>query len=82
MMITFRWHLFRFKIVIFTNQAGIEKNKQNPDHIKGKIIDLSEELQIPIQALVAAATDKNRKPNTTMWKFFEENMNQGVKLGT
>jgi bifunctional polynucleotide phosphatase/kinase len=33
-----------YKVIIFTNQAGIEKNKQKPQDITGKILDLSEEV--------------------------------------
>lgn len=69
-----------YKVVIFTNQAGLEKGKQKQIDITGKIVDLVEELGFPLQALVAAATDVNRKPNTTMWDYFQEKMNGGVKL--
>jgi len=68
-----------YKVIIFTNQAGIEKNKQNPADIKGKILDLATELGFPIQAFVAAATDAWRKPNTSMWDFMIKNHNGGVQ---
>lgn len=34
-----------FRIVIFSNQAGVEKGKQNVDHLKGKILDLQREVK-------------------------------------
>jgi hypothetical protein len=33
-----------FKVVIFTNQGGIEKNKQKKSDITGKITDLAKEV--------------------------------------
>eukprot|EP01097_Dermamoeba_algensis_P011417 TRINITY_DN884_c0_g1_i2.p1 TRINITY_DN884_c0_g1~~TRINITY_DN884_c0_g1_i2.p1 ORF type:complete len:291 (+),score=75.39 TRINITY_DN884_c0_g1_i2:98-970(+) len=72
-------HADGFRIVIFTNQGGIEKGKQKQSDITGKIDDLAAELGIPIQALIATATDGNRKPHPTMWKFFIKNLNGGVE---
>lgn len=37
-------HKSGYKIVIFTNQGGIEKNKQNPNDITGKILDIAAEV--------------------------------------
>jgi bifunctional polynucleotide phosphatase/kinase len=34
-------HESGFKIVIFTNQGGIEKKRQNKGDITGKILDIS-----------------------------------------
>lgn len=50
--------------MIFSNQAGIEKNKQKPSDIKGKLIDLSKELGFPLQAFIASATGKNHGMET------------------
>jgi bifunctional polynucleotide phosphatase/kinase len=73
-------HKDGFKVVIFTNQGGIEKKHQKASDITGKILDLSSQIGIPLQALVASGTDKYRKPHSTMWNFFVKNMNGGVKL--
>ena len=54
-----------YMIVIFSNQAGIEKNKQNPEDLKGKILDICEELGFPVFCYFSTATDVNRKPNTS-----------------
>eukprot|EP01091_Cochliopodium_minus_P020133 TRINITY_DN869_c2_g1_i1.p1 TRINITY_DN869_c2_g1~~TRINITY_DN869_c2_g1_i1.p1 ORF type:complete len:412 (+),score=131.78 TRINITY_DN869_c2_g1_i1:64-1299(+) len=63
-----------FTIVIFSNQAGIEKNKQHPDDLKGKIFDICESIGFPVFAFLASATDVNRKPNPTMWDYFVKNV--------
>lgn len=73
-------HSEGYKIVIFTNQAGVEKKKTKLSDITGKILDLSNELDIPLQAFVAIATDIHRKPNNTMWEIFCKDYNQNVKI--
>ncbi|PRP86814.1 bifunctional polynucleotide phosphatase/kinase-like [Planoprotostelium fungivorum] len=67
-----------YKIVIFTNQAGIKKGNTKREHIEGKIIDLSEELGFPIQAFAASTEDIFRKPNATMWDYMIKHHNQGI----
>jgi len=74
------WYNKGYKIVIFTNQGGIEKKKQELKHITGKILDITEKLSFPVQAFVAHATNIHRKPNTTMWDFFVTNCNKGVDV--
>lgn len=69
-----------YKVVIFTNQAGIEKKNTSAKDITNKILDLQQELGFPLQAFVAAATDHYRKPNTTMWKYLEQHSNGGVAI--
>eukprot|EP01127_Copromyxa_protea_P001970 TRINITY_DN1186_c0_g1_i2.p1 TRINITY_DN1186_c0_g1~~TRINITY_DN1186_c0_g1_i2.p1 ORF type:complete len:394 (-),score=106.18 TRINITY_DN1186_c0_g1_i2:55-1236(-) len=69
-----------YKVVIFTNQGGIEKNKQNKSDITGKISDVAKELGIPIQAFVAGAEDNYRKPFTAMWDYMVEHLNDGVEI--
>jgi len=68
-----------FKIVIFTNQGGIEKGKQKKGDITGKILDLAEQLGFPLQALIAGAENLYRKPNSEMWDYFVANLNKGVE---
>lgn len=68
-----------YKIVIFTNQAGIEKKKVNPKDIETKIIALSKAANVPFQAFASAATDHCRKPHTFMWDLLIDKYNAGVK---
>ena len=42
-----------YKIVIFSNQAGIEGGQVKPNVLKGKFIQLFKSLKIPFQALCA-----------------------------
>jgi bifunctional polynucleotide phosphatase/kinase len=73
-------HKDGWNIVIFTNQAGVEKGKTRIDDITGKILDLAEELGFPIQACVATATNHWRKPHTSMWDFFVKTMRKGAAV--
>lgn len=73
-------HKDGFQVVIFTNQAGVEKGKTNLFDVQGKIVDISVELGFPILGCIAAATNHWRKPHTTMWEFVEQKLNQGVKV--
>lgn len=72
------------KIVIFTNQAGIN-GKNGYDNtkevqIKGKIQDIQKELGIPLQAFIATTDDIYRKPSTSLWELMASKHNGGVKI--
>jgi hypothetical protein len=54
--------------VIFSNQGGVEKNKQNIEDLKGKVDDLVEITAIPILCYFATSEDVYRKPNTKQKK--------------
>lgn len=69
-----------FKILVFTNQAGITKGNQKAEDIKGKIADLSKELDVPLVALVATAKDVFRKPSSEMFHVFQNKYNGGVAV--
>lgn len=71
----------RYKLVIFTNQGGIEKGKQKPEDIKGKIMDMCKDLGFPIQAFVSPRRGLYRKPSTGMWTYFLKHCNGGIKPG-
>ena len=73
-------HGLGYKIIIFSNQGGITKGKQNESDITGKITDMSAELGIPIQAFCAKSDDIYRKPSTAMFTAFREHFNGGVPV--
>jgi len=45
-------HSSGFKIVIFTNQAGVGKGKQKLSDLTGKITDIAAHLKFPFQAFM------------------------------
>jgi bifunctional polynucleotide phosphatase/kinase len=71
------------KLVIFTNQGGINGtkgyDKSKERMICGKIEDIIADLGVPVQALVATTDDVYRKPATDMWDYMVSHLNNGVK---
>jgi bifunctional polynucleotide phosphatase/kinase len=70
------------RIVIITNQNGIEKGSQRAEDILTKIDTMAAQLgetpNSPILALVATSKDKYRKPSPIIWDLFIEKLNVGV----
>ncbi|XP_064606402.1 bifunctional polynucleotide phosphatase/kinase-like [Liolophura sinensis] len=69
-----------YRVVFFTNQAGIEKQKVKPREVMTKIEDIISQLGIPVIALICTGNNHFRKPSTMMWDYFLENCNGGVKV--
>ncbi|XP_061169091.1 bifunctional polynucleotide phosphatase/kinase-like [Saccostrea echinata] len=69
-----------YRVIFFTNQAGIEKLKAKPEDIMKKVEDMIAELAIPVLCFVCTGNNHYRKPSTAMWDFFVENANGGVKV--
>ncbi|KAL6053486.1 DNA kinase/phosphatase Pnk1 [Balamuthia mandrillaris] len=69
-----------FKLVIFSNQAGIETGKTRAQDVQGKIKDIVKELGIPIQAFLASCDDEWRKPRPSMWEHMVQHCNGGVQV--
>ncbi|KAG5674964.1 hypothetical protein PVAND_004908 [Polypedilum vanderplanki] len=69
-----------FKIVVFTNQAGIETKKVTISEVKQKITMISERLEVPVQFFIATSSTNYRKPRTGMWELLQENFNDGIKI--
>ena len=38
------------------------------------------QIDLPFAVMIAGCKDGNRKPNTGMWDFFRDNLNDGVKI--
>jgi bifunctional polynucleotide phosphatase/kinase len=61
-----------FKIVIFTNQSGVEANKTTVAKVKQKLEDVSKALKVPVQVFAVTRMSVYRKPNVGMWEFLEK----------
>lgn len=57
----------KYKIVIFTNQAGIGLGKLKINEFKPKIEKIICELDIPVQVFVSTGKGVYRKPAPGMW---------------
>lgn len=69
-----------YKVVLFTNQRGISKNKVRIPDFKKKIEDIIERIGIPIQVFAATSNSIYRKPRIGMWNALCESKNGGVKI--
>jgi bifunctional polynucleotide phosphatase/kinase len=69
-----------FKVVIFSNQAGVSVGKTTSAALEKKFINMQKSLKIPMQTLCATDSDGNRKPAVGMWDFFSKNCNGGVAI--
>lgn len=69
-----------FKIVVFTNQGGIEKGNQTTQNIKKKIMTIHQRLEVPVQFFIATGYTKFRKPRIGMWEALEHEHNDGVSV--
>eukprot|EP01083_Nonionella_stella_P202290 739137_1 len=73
-------HRDGYQVVIFSNQNGIGSGKQSLDSVSGKVIDLSEALEIPLFGFLSIHKDHWRKPNTSMWDYFVAHYNNDVAI--
>lgn len=64
-----------YKIVVFSNQAGIEKKKTKADDIQKKVLAMIDALGFPFQMFVGTGENIYRKPGTAPWEFMVEKCN-------
>lgn len=69
-----------FKIVVFTNQAGVESKRITIPEVKKKITMISKRLDIPMQFFVSTASTIFRKPRIGMFQALENQFNDDIKI--
>ncbi|KAI3502966.1 hypothetical protein L1887_31398 [Cichorium endivia] len=79
-----------FKLVIFTNEANIERWKNNRlvavDSKIGRLDSFINLVNVPIEVLFACAVSKGqehdpfRKPTTGIWRIMEQQFNSGISI--
>ncbi|CAI2350531.1 unnamed protein product [Caenorhabditis sp. 36 PRJEB53466] len=74
-----KWHSDGYKIVIFTNQKGIQVGKVDRNEFKKKIEAIVVKIGVPIQAFVSVAGGIYRKPCIGMWEELKQK-NDGVEI--
>ncbi|BFZ15733.1 hypothetical protein BsWGS_18772 [Bradybaena similaris] len=70
----------KFKIVIFTNQLGVARNKTKIEDLMKKINNVVAKLQVPVQVFIATHEGRYRKPMTGMWEILQNRYNDGVSI--
>lgn len=73
-------HKDGYKLIIFTNQAGIAAGKQTVPGIQKKISTIISALGVPMQAIVSTGKGPYRKPALGMWDFLKSEANDGVTI--
>ena len=80
--------LYRYMIVILSNQAGIgvrndpKEAKMNPerlDEFKRKVNTVLSQLELPISIYAATGLDKYRKPRIGMWQQLTKDFGLNVQ---
>lgn len=69
-----------FKIVVFTNQRGIETGKETIGNLKQKIVMIQQRLDIPCHFFIATGSTNYRKPRIGMWETLERKFNDGIPI--
>jgi len=69
-----------YRVVIFTNQAGIGKGIVKKPDFQAKLTAIQKSLNVPLLVVAATEDDKYRKPNTGMWDYFTASLNGGKKV--
>lgn len=75
-----RLHSDKFKVVIFTNQAGIGQSKQKQKIFKSKVENICAKINIPMQVFVATSYDIYRKPAPGMWDHLVKYKNDNIEI--
>ncbi len=74
------YHSKGFKIIIISNQAGVQKGTAKIETIQKKIELVMEAIGLPMQAFIATHRNYYRKPSPGLWKFMCEKLNGDVKV--
>jgi bifunctional polynucleotide phosphatase/kinase len=69
------YHDKGYKLVIMSNQGGIEKGHTKLSDIQTKVENITEQVGVPIQCLFAPNKDYYHKPAPGMWHYFTTNLN-------
>uniref|UniRef100_A0A336MJT2 CSON000292 protein n=1 Tax=Culicoides sonorensis TaxID=179676 RepID=A0A336MJT2_CULSO len=68
-------HKDGYKIVFFTNQAGISSGKLKITEFRKKVERIISKLNIPVQVFISTGKGKYRKPILGMWETLEKKAN-------
>jgi len=65
-------HDQKFKLVVFSNQAGIQTRLDGvlATRLKSRIDQILRAINLPVDVFLATSKDRYRKPETGMWEFF------------
>lgn len=73
-------HKEGFKLVFFTNQAGVGSGKVKIDEIKKKFERVISKVNVPVQLFMSTGKNKYRKPVTGSWGVLTQSKNDGLAI--
>ncbi|XP_063709499.1 uncharacterized protein F21D5.5 [Culicoides brevitarsis] len=73
-------HKDGYKIVFFTNQAGISSGKLKIGDFRKKVERIVAKLNVPVQVFVSTSKGKYRKPILGMWELLETKENGNIEI--
>lgn len=69
-----------YKIVLFTNQAGLGMDKKKISDFKMKIEKIIKVYDVPMQVFISTTRSIYRKPSMKMWDILEKDYNNNVRI--
>lgn len=69
-----------YKIVIFTNQAGIGRGRIKISEFMEKIGKVVKMYKVPIQVFISTTNSIYRKPSIKMWTTLQKDFNQNIPI--
>ncbi|XP_059474148.1 uncharacterized protein F21D5.5 [Neocloeon triangulifer] len=75
-----KMHAEGYKLVLFSNQAGIGSRKIIISEFQHKIESVIRKLGVPMQAFISTGTSVYRKPLTGMWDYLAEKKNHSKTI--
>jgi bifunctional polynucleotide phosphatase/kinase len=69
-----------YRIIIFSNQLGIEKNKITIYDLISKINNIITYINIPIDIFISIKNNNYRKPAIGMWEYMNKYLNNNIKI--
>lgn len=74
-------HSKDYRIVVFTNQSGLEKHKILIGDLVEKTSAVTKLIAVPIYVYIAGGSDHYRKPSTEMWHVFCRDNGEEIDYG-
>ncbi len=72
-------HAAGYRLVVFTNQGGIEKGKESLAAVEGKLEAVERAAGVPLDMLVCTGYNHFRKPSILVWEQFVAACNGGTE---
>ncbi len=69
-----------FELVVFSNQAGVEKKQTTQEEVRGRAENVAAALGVPMRWFLATAGDQYRKPSPVMWELYEALFSDSVVM--